>query len=90
MPVLGCMPPWLSDRDHCDMPFLLTTPEHKAIPDRLYSFHSKAKTGRHYESETCRLPCSYYSFHSAFRDTRTKPGVAFKKFNLFFSEAVKE
>ena len=90
LPVLGCMPPWLSDTDHCDTPVLRTTPEHEEIRSWLYSLLPKAKTGLHFESNTCQLPCSYYSFQSKLLDAEpVSDTMDFKKFNLFFSGVVK-
>ena len=58
MPVLGCMPAWMSGKDQCNRKI----PQTAATTNfslRLASLVSGSKNGLHYESEACRLPCSH-------------------------------
>ena len=89
LPVLGCMPPWLSDKSPCNKPFLMLTDEHANIQTKIFSIYAKSKTGFHYESASCPLPCTQISVNTIYQDVKYTTSSARMKFNLFFEETVK-
>ena len=69
LPVLGCMPPWMSEKDQCTGPVLRP----QGPPEFLEWFnylHTAAKTGFFYQSESCLLPCSRISVNTALIEVR--------------------
>ena len=90
LPVLGCMPPWLSGEAPCNKPVLKSTDEHEHIQQWLNSIYSKSKTGFHYEAESCSLPCTQISVHTTFQDIKHMSDLNYQlKLNLFFDEIIK-
>ena len=90
LPVLGCMPPWLSDRSPCNKPFLKTTDEHEQTQQWITNILTRSKTGYHYEAESCTRPCTQISVHTTFQDVVHYTNPKFQlRFNLFFDETIK-
>ena len=88
LPVLGCMPPWLSEKTPCDKP-VTKLKEHKPVLSWISSIFTKSKKGFHYETESCLLPCTQISVQAIFQDVKYFSSSPRVKFNLFFDETVK-
>ena len=71
-------------RDHCLDPIL----KDKKIQDKIYYTHVRSKTGFHYESETCRRPCTQLAVDIALLDIKSYHNSN-KKWNIFVEETVK-
>ena len=91
LPVLGCMPPWLSDTLPCNQPILKSTDELKRIQKWIFSIFSKSKTSFYYEAESCTLPCTQIAVHTTLQDIKhVGQAKTFSlKFNMFVDEIVK-
>ena len=66
LPVLGCMVPWISNKDLCKQPLVrgLNT---KALDTWLRSIVVNSFGGIHYEHPLCPLPCSVLKIRASFR-----------------------
>ena len=60
MPLLGCMPPWLSYESICTEPISMK-PAYKSLTNWLVLLYQRSKTGFFYDSNTCALPCNQIS-----------------------------
>ena len=69
LPVLGCMPPWMSDKDQCTGPVLRPQGPPKFLEWFNY-LHTASKTGFFYQSESCLLPCSRFSVNTILIEKR--------------------
>ena len=63
--VLGCMVPWMSDRNQCKGPVQRLT-KHENLIKWLMMNYKNSKTGFHYKSLACPLPCTLLSAHSKY------------------------
>ena len=65
LPALGCMPPWISGEQTCDMN-IQRNPEHEQVVEWLFEI-SQDSWGRNlYHSPVCPLPCTSMSISSKF------------------------
>ena len=64
-PVLGCMVPWISDRDQCKGP-VPRLPKHENLINWLEDVYRNSKAGFHHKSNGCLLPCSLLSAHAKY------------------------
>ena len=73
-PVLGCMPPWMSQQDRCTGP-VRSPKDRPEFIQWFNSLHPQAKTGFFYKSDSCSLPCSKFSVQTIFRERRVKNNI---------------
>ena len=66
LPVLGCMVPWISNRDLCKQP-LSRGPKNEALDVWLDKIVLNAFGGIHYVHPSCPLPCSVLKSRASFR-----------------------
>ena len=66
LPVLGCMVPWISNKDLCKQP-LGRGPKNEPLDVWLAKIVLNAFGGIHYEHPSCPLPCSLLKSRAAFR-----------------------
>ena len=78
MPVMGCMVPWVSNKDVCKQP-LVRGPETKAIASWLRYIIINAYGGIHYEHHLCPLPCSVLKARAIFRQSGS--GLVYQQHN---------
>ena len=71
-------------RDHCIDPVL----KDNVIQKEIYLIHVKSKTGFHYESKTCRRPCTQLAVNVVLLDSKSYYNSE-KKWNIFVEETVK-
>ena len=88
LPVLGCMPPWLSEMTPCKEPIFMFEKQ-KPVQKWIGSIYRKSKTGFHYGAESCLLPCTQISVQAIFQDVKHYSFSSRLKFDLFFDEMVK-
>ena len=63
VPALGCMVPWISDRDACEGS-RERLPQHEHLFIWLYGITRRSWGNFLYKSDECRPPCSYLTAHS--------------------------
>ena len=66
LPVLGCMVPWISNKDLCKQP-LVRGPENKALDALLRNIVWNSFGGIHYEHPLCPLPFAVLKTRASFR-----------------------
>ena len=57
LPLLGCMVPWLSDKNPCQGP-LIKLPRHDELMKILLKINNEAWAGYQYDSAACLPPCT--------------------------------
>ena len=67
-PALGCLAPWMSDKDQCTG-LLTREPGHNAIIDWLVFVYMYSQTGFVYKSVACLLPCQTVTAKLSFLQT---------------------
>ena len=70
MPVLGCMPAWMSGQDRCNKK-IPPTPAVKHISYWIYSVLTGSKNGFHYDSAACRRPCNHILVNARLLNTKS-------------------
>ena len=80
------MVPWMSEYDQCSEP-IQRRPQHNQLREWLVHMYKYSKTGFHYQSDSCQLPCTKISIHSIFQDSRTRKSGP-NKINLYFAENI--
>ena len=72
MPVLGCMPAWMSGKDQCNTEILRTAMStHYSY--WLASLVVGSKNGFHYESLACRQPCNHILVNAKLLNSKFGP-----------------
>ena len=70
LPLLGCMVPWVSQRDQC-FTILERLPKHESLLKELQSIILAAWGGYEYESENCPRPCTLISVEAKYLQSGT-------------------
>ena len=70
VPVLGCMVPWMSDKDQCVEP-IQREEKHEDLIKWIYSIYVNSYAGHQYASSSCLPPCSIVSAKIHYKDTVT-------------------
>ena len=68
LPILGCMVPWMTRKDHCSDRFQ-QLPKHEALIDWLYNVGLSSWGGIQYHADFCPFPCTLLSAHSTFQQS---------------------
>ena len=89
LPVLGCLPPWLSDSSACTAHIRNST-DKKDLSLWFYKLYQRSKMGFHYKSASCLPSCRHLAVHSVLQDIKTGSGQTKSpnKINLFFESIV--
>ena len=89
LPVLGCMVPWISNKDLCKQP-LVRRPEKTALAAWLKkNIIKKSHGGIHFKHQLCPLPCSVLTARATFRQSAS--GLVYQqhnRLNLFFEDYI--
>ena len=86
LPVLGCMVPWMSDKDTCRTP-IPRLPAHQDVISWLKQTYQYAFTGFNFRSMACRLPCHLLSSHAKYQYAHKRP-TAYDRITLYFEETM--
>ena len=89
LPVLGCLPPWLSESEACTGHIRNST-DKKDLSLWFYKLYQRSKMGFHYQSVSCLPSCRQFAVHSVRQDIKTGSGQTKSpnKINLFFENIV--
>ena len=90
LPVLGCLPPWLSTATACTGHFMRNTTAKKDLSWWFHFLYERSKMGSSYQSPSCLPPCKHFSVHSVLQDIKSGSGQTkvLNKINLFFEDIV--
>ena len=90
LPVLGCLPPWLSRVEACTSHIIRNTTAKEDLSWWFHTLYARSKIGSSYQSTSCLRPCKYISVHSVLQDVKTGSGQTKipNKINLFFEDIV--
>ena len=87
LPMLGCMVPWLSGKNHC-AGLIESLPIHEDLRELLNTIITFSWRGQGHESDTCLQPCTTLSARSIYVHTFAK-NISNDVIHLFFDETIR-
>ena len=88
LPVLGCMPPWLSQSAACTGHVMKN--DNDNLSEWFKALYQRSKMGSFYQSPSCLPSCKHFTVHAVLHHVKTGSGQTedANKINLFFEKVV--
>ena len=88
LPVLGCMVPWMTEKDQCNG-VLKRLPEHEDLLKWIKFVYHYTFSGNYFKANTCLLPCNLVSAHVNYLEEIEDTSSGDHRISLYFQEIVK-